>query len=149
MQKNKTKIEIKKAQPQDLDSITGLLQSVNLPPDGLENCLGSCFIARANGEIVGSAALEVYGEHALLRSLAVKRTMQGNGISSKLIAAIYAEAGGRNIKAFYLLTETVPEYFEKLEFQRIARADFPMAVQASVQFTSACCASAVAMMKLL
>lgn len=149
MQKGEINIEINNAQPQDLGSIERLLGSVNLPPAGIENCLGSCFIACVNGEIIGSVALEIYGEHALLRSLAVTGIMQGKGISTKLMNAIYQEAAEKKIKALFLLTETMPQYFEKLGFKKIDRQEFPKDVQTSVQFSSECCESATALMKFL
>jgi amino-acid N-acetyltransferase len=49
----------------------------------------------------------------------------------------------------YLLTTTAERYFPKFGFERIERRDVPETVQASVEFTSACPASAVVMRKSL
>jgi amino-acid N-acetyltransferase len=52
-------------------------------------------------------------------------------------------------EALYLLTTTAEGYFPKLGFERISRGDVPASIQASVEFTSACPASAIVMCKRL
>ena len=44
----------------------GLLEQNHLPLDGLADHLATTLVARQNGQIVGSAALEVYPDGALL-----------------------------------------------------------------------------------
>jgi amino-acid N-acetyltransferase len=53
------------------------------------------------------------------------------------------------VPAIYLLTTTAERYFPKFGFERIARTDVPATVQTSIEFTSACPASAAVMRKLL
>ena len=52
-------------------------------------------------------------------------------------------------QALYLLTTTAEGYFPKFGFERITRAEVPPSVQASVEFATACPASAIVMRKRL
>ena len=51
--------------------------------------------------------------------------------------------------ALYLLTTTAERYFPKFGFERIERAEVPLSVQTSIEFTSACPSSATVMRKQL
>ena len=62
---------VERARPEDAAGILALLKENSLPPDGLENHLKTAVVARQHGRIVGSAALEMYPDGALLRSVAV------------------------------------------------------------------------------
>jgi len=106
-------------------------------------------VARENGQIIGSAALELYPDGALLRSVAVAPEAQGKGLGQELTAAAIRLADTLNAPALYLLTTTAEQFFPKFGFERIARADVPATVQASVEFTSACPTSATVMRKTL
>src|ERR671935_287196 len=55
----------------DTPAIEQLLAGANLPLAGLADALPAMVVADAEGAIVGTAALEVRGENALLRSVAV------------------------------------------------------------------------------
>ena len=142
-------IVVDRARPEDAETIVELLKAQHLPPDGLLDHLATTFVARQNGHIVGSAALEVYVDGALLRSVAVAPALRGRGVGRDLTEAALVAARGLRIPALYLLTTTADHYFPKFGFERITRADVPASVQASVEFTSACCASAVVMRKQL
>jgi amino-acid N-acetyltransferase len=54
-----------------------------------------------------------------------------------------------DMKAVFLLTTTAEQFFPRLGFEPISRADVPESVQASVEFQSACPASATVMRKQL
>ena len=142
-------IVVDRARPEDAETIVELLKAQHLPPDGLLDHLATTFVARQNGHVVGSAALEVYVDGALLRSVAVAPALRGRGVGRDLTEAALVAARGLRIPALYLLTTTADHYFPKFGFERITRADVPASVQASVEFTSACCASAVVMRKQL
>jgi amino-acid N-acetyltransferase len=142
-----TTIEL--ARPGDLDEIVALLAISQLPPDGLRDHLATTFVARAAGRIVGSAGLERYANGALLRSVAVLPERRGQRHGRELIEAAIRLAREYEMPAIYLLTTTAEEYFTRYGFERIARADVPTTVQASVEFTSACPSSATVMRKTL
>jgi N-acetylglutamate synthase-like GNAT family acetyltransferase len=95
--------------------------------------------------IVGCAALERYGEHALLRSVAVDAHLRGQGWGQRLTHAALDLARTAGVHKVYLLTETASAFFPRWGFRPIARAAVPAAVQQSVEFTHACPASALVM----
>jgi N-acetylglutamate synthase-like GNAT family acetyltransferase len=118
-----------------------------LPLDGLMDHLATTVVARQNGQVVGCAALEVYPDGALLRSVAVAPEAQRQGLGHDLTEAAIRLAQAINVPALYLLTTTADRYFPKFGFERIARTDVPAAVQTSVEFTSACPSTATVMRK--
>jgi amino-acid N-acetyltransferase len=140
---------IEHAGPDDLEAVLRLLEQQRLPLDGLRDHLATTLVACQDGRVVGSAALEVYPDGALLRSVAVAEPWQGYGLGHELTDAAIRLAQGRHVPAIYLLTTTAERYFPRFGFERIARAQVPTTVQTSVEFTSACPSSAAVMRKLL
>lgn len=140
---------IDRARPDDLQEVLALLTENHLPLDGLTDHLATTLVARHDGRIVGSAALEVYPEGALLRSVAVAPRLQHQRLGRALTDAAISLAEERHLPAVYLLTTTAAEYFPKFGFTRVERADVPSSVKGSIEFTSACPASAVVMKKTL
>jgi amino-acid N-acetyltransferase len=133
------------ADPADWPQIVALLRSVELPLDGLLEHLGTTLVVRINDKIVGCAALEIYGDLALLRSVAVNKSHQGHGLGHELTQASLDLARQRCISRVYLLTDTAEDYFPRFGFKSIDRSAVPQAVQQSVEFTSACPVSALVM----
>jgi len=129
--------------------VLALLSQSRLPPDGLEQHLGTTLVARQEGRIVGSAALELYEGGALLRSVAVAVDQQGRGVGHELTHAAIRLAQTLRVPAIYLLTTTAERFFPKFGFERVDRDEVPVSVRASVQFTSACPSSATVMRKSL
>jgi amino-acid N-acetyltransferase len=140
---------IDRARPEDLDGVLRLLSEHRLPPDGLNDHIGTLLVARQDGRIVGSAALEMYADGALLRSVAVAPMVQRRQLGRELIEAVIRLAQDRRVPAIYLLTTTAENYFPRFGFERVTRADVPTGVQQSVEFTSACPSTAIVMRKLL
>ena len=102
-------------------------------------------MGRAGQAVVGSAALELYGAAALLRSVAVALSFRGQGLGQQLTQAALKLARQRDITHIYLLTETASEFFSNFGFRPIDRSQVPFSVQNSMEFTSLCPASALAM----
>jgi amino-acid N-acetyltransferase len=75
--------------------------------------------------------------------------VQGSGIGRRLTAAAITLAESLGVPAVYLLTTSAEHYFPKLAFVPITRAQVPASVQESVEFHSACPASAVVMRRVL
>jgi amino-acid N-acetyltransferase len=136
---------IEQARPEDAPDVLHLLERNHLPLDGLRDHLATTVVARRNGQIIGSAALEVYPDGALLRSVAVAPEAQGRGLGHELTDAATRMAEALRVPAIYLLTTTAERYFPKFGFERIARTDVPATVQTSIEFTSACPSSAAVM----
>jgi hypothetical protein len=64
------------AAPDDLDTVQMLLKNSGLPRDGINDTLETLLVATQEEQIVGSAALEIHGEYALLRSVAVSSDLR-------------------------------------------------------------------------
>jgi arsenate reductase (thioredoxin) len=138
-------ITIEAAQADDWAEVEALITVNHLPLDGLRDHFGKAIVARQKSEIVGSAALEVYGDGVLLRSVAVRPTLQRQGVGQRLTLAAIALAQGLGISAVYLLTETASQFFPRFGFETVMRDAIPESVKQSVEFTTACPYSALAM----
>ena len=102
-------------------------------------------MAQRSARIVGCAALEVFGRAGLLRSVTVDEAQRGQGLGHQLTQAALDLARTRGVASVYLLTTTAASFFPRFGFREVARADVDGAVKGSVEFTTACPASAVAM----
>lgn len=142
-----TKVE--PANRDDAPAILSLLAENHLPLDGLLEHIGTTLVARRDGRVVGSAALETYPDGALLRSVAVARECQGRGLGLELTTAALSLATDLHASAVYLLTTTAERYFPRFGFERVTRDEVPAGVRGSIEFTSACPASAVVMRRRL
>jgi amino-acid N-acetyltransferase len=133
----------------DETAVLDLLAQHRLPPDGLLDHFETTLVARRDGTIVGSAALELYDTAALLRSVAVDQTVQGLGLGQALTEAALNLARQANVGEVYLLTETAAAFFPRFGFEPISRAEVATAVTQSVEFTTACPSTALVMRKKL
>jgi len=140
---------IDRARPDEADAVERLLAENHLPLEGLRDHLTTAVVARQGGRVVGSAALEVYRDGALLRSVAVTPGLQGTGLGRQLTNAAIQLARELRAPAVYLLTTTAERYFPKFGFERIERSDVPLTVQSSIEFRSACPSTAIVMRKRL
>ena len=140
---------IEAARAGDLPEVRTLLERHRLPLDGVDEHVETMVVARDGSHIVGTAALELYADGALLRSVAVDPAVQGRGLGHQLTEAALRMAQAHGADTVFLLTTTAERFFPKLGFEPISRADVPDSVQASVEFRSACPASAVVMRKRL
>jgi N-acetylglutamate synthase-like GNAT family acetyltransferase len=142
-------ITIETARPDDVDAVLRLLDENGLPRDGWRDHLDTTVVARRRGEVVGVAALEIYKDGALMRSVAVSPALHRQGLGHRLTEAVLQLARDRAAPHAYLLTTTAGEFFPKFGFDRVERTDVPASVQASIEFRSACPSSAVVMRKVL
>lgn len=137
--------DIRSARPQDFPAVTALLTEAGLPSEGLDPHLGQALIASRENQVVGCVALEVYGKAALLRSLVVAPGVRGQGLGERLAAEALDLARREGVHDVYLLTETASKFFPRFGFLKEDRAKAPTTLQESVEFRSACPASAVMM----
>jgi amino-acid N-acetyltransferase len=138
---------IQPAERTDLPAVRRLLESERLPLDGVDDQVATMVVATREGEVVGAAAVELYADGALLRSVVVDPRVRGQRLGQRLSEAALAIASERGMPAAFLLTTTAETFFPRLGFERIVRDDVPGSVQASIEFQSACPASAVVMRK--
>jgi amino-acid N-acetyltransferase len=146
---NNMRVNIASATGDDGPRILQLLSKSGLPVDGLLDHLNTALVARDGGRIVGCAALEVYADGALLRSVAVDAAAVGLGIGTQLTTAALNLATRLSMPAVYLMTTTAEGFFPRFGFQRIDRQQVPASVQTSVEFRSACPSTAIVMRRAL
>jgi amino-acid N-acetyltransferase len=142
-------VHIERASDADGPSILQLLRDSGLPIDGLVEHLNTAFVARDGAAMVGCAAIEIYPDGALLRSVAVAPSARGHRLGQRLTEAAITLARSLGTPAVYLLTTTAESYFPRFGFVQTTRELVPTGVQQSIEFRSACPASAVVMRKLL
>ena len=142
-------IRIDRATPADARELLALMERSHLPTDGLASHLDAALVAREGERLVGSAAIEVYADGGLLRSVAVDADCRGAGLGARLTTAAIDEARQRQLPALYLLTTTAEHFFPRFGFEHISREEVPASVQRSVEFRGACPASAIVMRKRL
>lgn len=132
--------------PADLDAIRELLVAADLPVDGLGAVPTEWFVARGEAGPVAAVAVERHGDAGLLRSLVVDPDRRSQGIGSRLVAAAEAHGVAAGLTALYLLTDTAEGFFARRGWRRIGRDAAPPAIMASVEWATACGASAIPMM---
>jgi len=98
---------------------------------------------------LGVCGVELHGDDALLRSLAVDARARGRGCGKALVAALEAHAREQGARRIYLLTTTAPRFFAGLGYRIVARDAAPARVRATPEFAALCPASAVCMVKAL
>ena len=140
---------IEPATERDLPQIRALLERLQLPLAGVDERLATMLVVRAGGEVVGTAALELYADGALLRSVAVDQREQGKQLGHRLTDAALELATANGADTVFLLTTTAERFFPKFGFEQIDREQVPPSVRESVEFQSACPASAIVMRKQL
>ena len=140
---------IESATIHDLPGVCALLERLNLPVDGVADHVPTLLVARDNGTIVGTVALEVYADGALLRSVAVDPAYQGRRLGHQLTDAALNLATRQGISTVFLLTTTAEGFFPRFGFEPTTRQEVPASVRTSVEFRSACPASAVVMRRQL
>jgi N-acetylglutamate synthase-like GNAT family acetyltransferase len=148
MSRTATPPPIRPAGGPDLADVEALVAGAGLPIDGLAACVavGTAVVCREHdGCLLGVAATERFGEVALLRSVAVLAAARGNGLGRALAARALADAREAGAREAWLLTETAEGFFAGLGWERADRAAAPPAIVASVEFTTACPQTAVAM----
>ena len=138
-------VTVSSATAADLPDILALLGRNRLPPDGLAAHVASTLVAKDGARVVGSAALELYGEVGLLRSVAVDEGVRGRGLGVRLTRAALELARARGLRTVYLLTETAGGFFPRFGFRPVVRGDVDPAALQSVEFTTACPARALVM----
>ena len=136
---------IRRAEDADVERIETLLSGASLPLEGARDAFRVGFVAEEHDAIVGAVALEMYPDSALLRSLVVDQTAQGKGLGGRLTQAAIEEAQRRGVHAIYLLTTTAEQFFPRFGFVAVDRQSMPPSIQGSIEFQSACPASAIAM----
>ena len=140
-------MNIETATPNDLPDILALLKASALPVAGIDEHVetGGALVARESERLLGCAAVEVYGQAGLLRSVAVEAGRRGAGLGERLTTAALELARKRGVRNIYLLTTTASHFFPRFGFTAIPRTELDPALAQSEELRGACPASALAM----
>lgn len=134
---------IRDAVADDAAAIRALLTTAALPLDGVEHVRFA--VAEHEGSVIGCAGLEVHGDAALLRSVAVHDAWRGQHVGDALVRTVLDEASKCQLDPVVLLTTTAPSWFPRFGFAPVERGEVPTSLLASAEFTGACPASAIVM----
>ncbi len=134
------------AAPTDWSGIEAILLAAGLPAAGAREHLATFVVAAEADRVVATAGLELYGQSALLRSVAVDPAARGHGLGARLVEASLALARTRGTATVVLLTLDAADYFTRFGFARVSTDQVPDAVKSSTQFQGICPASAIAML---
>jgi len=133
-----------------LDVVVRMLGAAKLPTEDLmpAHCEHFFFLgdASAPGGLVG---VELFGDVALLRSLAVAEERRGRGEGSALLHHAERYARARGVRAIYLLTTTAEEFFMRHGYAHVPRESAPAAIRSTREFASICPASSAVMTRQL
>jgi amino-acid N-acetyltransferase len=130
----------------DLPAVRALLKRCELPTEDVAPAPSATFLqARAGDTIVGTVGLEIFGENALLRSLAVAPERRGQMLGRELWVRIRDEARRRQVRRLYLLTTTAESWFARLGFARVGRDAVPDAIRGTTEFSALCPGTAAVM----
>lgn len=134
---------IRPAANEDLLPLLALLEAAGLPREGVrdEFPAGYAVIDGPEG-LVAAAGVETYGDHGLLRSVAVAADQRGQGLGTTLVRERVVWAGARGLSRVWLLTTTAGPFFRALGFEPATRDAAPAALAASPELAHACPASA-------
>ena len=92
----------------------------------------------AAGPLVGCVAIELAGDVALLRMLAVAPERRGEGLGFVLVEAATARAHLFGVRQLYLVTDGAQGYFgEKLGFKVVDRKDVAAEIAATAEYALA------------
>ena len=139
-------MRVERARAADIPAIEGLLASAGLPLDGAAPAFDTGVVVRDEDAIVAAAALEIRGgDAALLRSVVVAADRRGSGLGRTVVEAAEVLARDLAIRELYLLTETAVDWFPRLGYRPVDRAAVPEVVRQSIEFTTLCAETGVAM----
>jgi len=138
-------MNIQAAKTTDLPDILTLLKAAALPVAGIGSHIETALSARDSARLLGCAAVEVYGQAGLLRSVAVEVEHRGEGWGERLTKPALELARQRGVRDIYLLTTTAGHFFPRFGFTAIPRAELDPALNQSEELRGACPASALAM----
>ena len=106
----------------------------------------SFYVLRNENGTAGCVSLEVHGDDAILRALAVDPESRGAGYGWMLADMAVGQARWRGVRRIYLLTESASDFFAaKFGFRVVDRSTLAKQVAASETFSAPSGAGRVAM----
>jgi amino-acid N-acetyltransferase len=142
-------VEYRPAAPRDAEALRVFLSAAGLPAEDADPARQEFLLAVSDGEIVGTAALEIRRGDALLRSVAVAPPARGKGLADALVARVVDHARAFGVRTVWLLTTTAEGWFAKRGFAPVDRSAAPPLIAATSEFRSTCPAEARCMRRVL
>jgi len=139
-------LAIRPASAADLAASIDLLKKARLPVADL-SAERLAFVAEIDDIFQGVIGVESFGEIALLRSLVVSPDARGAGIGPALVTALQVACLANGALELWLLTIDADRFFEKLGFATRDRADAPVAIRNTQEFSGLCPGDAILMSK--
>jgi glycerol 3-phosphatase-2 len=140
----------RRAKPSDVAGIKALLERAGLNAEGAEGRLEGTLVSANSseaGQVDASACVVLHDDHAILRSVAVRKAVQGRGLGLLAVAAAVDEARAGGARHVSLFTQTAPAFFELLGFRKVDRSELPETVRTSRHAEEECAASATVMVR--
>jgi amino-acid N-acetyltransferase len=135
------------ARPNEAE-VKQLLSESGLPIEDLtEQHMPHFFGCASGGKLKGVVGLELYGELALLRSLAVAADQRRSGLGSRLVEHAERHSREQGVKSLYLLTATAESFFLRRGYVRLPREEAPESIKNTKEFAGICPLSSAFMVK--
>ncbi len=129
-------------------AILSLLAENDLPTSDIDETK-ILFACINDGNMVGTGGLELFKDCGLLRSICVRTGMQRRGLGKFIVRELEKVAAQKGIHYLYLLTTTAKDFFIKEDYTIIERADVPLEIKNTTEFSSICPSTATVMIKFL
>jgi len=126
-------VTLVKAKLSDIPEMQALVASevkdgiiLNRTEDEVATNIRSYVLAKADGKIVGYAALHIHSKRlAEIRSLIVDEAYRGQSIGHELVSFTLEEAKALGVEEDVLVLTYLPAFFEKLAFKEINKEVIP------------------------
>ena len=128
-------MKVEKARISDVPQIHQLInyfaekdEMLPRPLSELYENIRDCFVIRQGEQIIGCISLHVFwSDLAEIRSLAVVKESQEQGVGAKLVEACLKEAEELGLATIFCLTYK-PAFFEQFGFSRVDKMELPRKV---------------------
>ncbi len=129
-------LEVNKIDKRNLKDLRVLLLAEALPVETILSAPVQFYeIVTDTGARIGWGGLEIYGDHAVVRSVVIKSVLRKTGAGRVLIKSLIHEARALGLKKLWLLTISAEVFFEKMGFKHALRTDAPKDIQNCEEFT--------------
>ncbi len=118
-------MQFRAAVEDDLSEVAALLAQAELPPLESTQSLSNVIVALDDSQVVGSAALEVYGRSGLLRSMVIAEERRSGGLGRELFRSLLSRVYELGLKELFLPPTDADGFFQKLGFKLVPRERAP------------------------
>jgi N-acetylglutamate synthase-like GNAT family acetyltransferase len=124
--------------PDNLVQLEDLLSRNHLPTQDCAEQAQIFYGIFDSDVLIAAGGLEPAADCALLRSVVVMEQYRASGLARKISEYLISLAESEGRRAVYLLTETAGPFFQKLGFTPLSRAEVPVTIAQTRQFSALC-----------